>query len=129
MNIQWPAVIAGWLADTSLSTLVRVLALWIGASTFFRQPDPGQFSNLLLLALLLFAALAGGYVAGAVAGVSPIVNGLMVGVLGIISGFFLNLGHAGIAPLLLIEQLAGCALAALGGLVSSFHHDKTNYTE
>jgi hypothetical protein len=127
MNIQWLAVIAGWLADTSLSTLVRVLALWIGASTFFRHPDPGQFSNLLLLAFLLFAALAGGYVAGAVADASPIIHGLMVGVLGIISGFFLNLGHAGLAPLLLLEQLAGCVLAAFGGYISSLHQDKTHY--
>lgn len=125
MNVRWLAVVAGWLADASLSSLIRVLALWIGASTFFRSPDLSQFSNLLLLVLLLLAALTGGYVAGAIAGVSPIVNGVMVGVLGIISGFFLNLGHDSVAPLLLFEQVAGCGLAALGGFISSFHSDET----
>lgn len=118
MNVRWSAVLLGWLVDFCLSLLVQFFA----GSTFItlsQQPDLTRTADLVLLGLLLLSTGVGGYVAGRLARESQVLNGLMVGIIGILISAFLN-GNSGMPRIFVFSQLLACMLGALGGYLSQF---------
>jgi putative membrane protein (TIGR04086 family) len=98
--------------------LLQVGAAWLGLSAFFNAPDLTLPSHLVLIALLLTATAAGGFVAARIADQSHLLNGLLVGVTGILAGAVSNPGLVPVAQLLVIAQALSLVSGALGGLLA-----------
>ncbi len=126
MEVRWSAVLLGLLVDSLLTILIQGSAVWLDLRTFLRSPDlsaPPDLTwppDLILFVLFLLATGIGGYVAGRLAHHAHTLNGLMVGVVGIILGALLSFGAPNPAPLFLLGQIVGCGLAAFGGFLSTF---------
>ncbi|NTU79775.1 MAG: TIGR04086 family membrane protein [Chloroflexales bacterium] len=108
----------GWLTDFALRILIQVAAGWFGLAAFFTAPDLGHPAHLAVIALLLGATAAGGFVAARVAEQSPLLNGLLVGVTGILAAAVSNPGLVAVPPTLVFVQAASLAAGALGGLLA-----------
>lgn len=108
----------GWLVDFSLRMLIQVGAAWLGLASFFTTPELRLPTHLVLMALLLVATGAGGFVAAHIAEEAPLLNGLLVGVTGILAAAVSNPGFIPVPPTLVIAQAASLAVGALGGLIA-----------
>jgi putative membrane protein (TIGR04086 family) len=115
MNVHWSAVLFGWLVDFALSLLLQVFIFWIGLTEFFEAPDPSILIHMGLLSLFVLFTGIGGFVAARLAEESYLINGLLVGVTGVLIAAVLNGSNAEVDRVFVIGQLAGCLLAALGG--------------
>jgi len=124
MEVRWSAVLLGLLVDFLLTILIQGSTTWLDLTTFLSSPDLSPDLNrppdLILFVLFLLATGVGGYVAGRLAHRSHTLNGFMVGIVGIIVGTFLSFGAPPPAPLVIVGQMVGCGLAALGGFLSTF---------
>jgi putative membrane protein (TIGR04086 family) len=98
--------------------LLSVGAAWMGLATFFSAPDPTYPLHLVLLGLLLAATAVGGFVAARIAEQSPLLNGMLVGVTGILAGVISNPGIVAVPRLLVIVQALSLVSGALGGLLA-----------
>lgn len=126
MEVRWSAVLSGLLVDLLLSIFIRGIASWLALTTFLNTPDGIQppdlthTPDLILFGLLLLATGIGGYIAGRLARRSHVLNGFMVGVVGIVVTALLNIGAPAPDHLFIFGQIAGCGLGALGGYLSRF---------
>jgi putative membrane protein (TIGR04086 family) len=98
--------------------LLSVGVAWAGFSTFFSAPDPTRLLHLALLSLLLAATAVGGFVAARIAEQSPLLNGMLVGVTGILASVISNPGIVAVPRLLIIAQALSLVSGALGGLLA-----------
>jgi putative membrane protein (TIGR04086 family) len=117
MNVQWTAVLFGWLVDFSLSLLLQMIIVAVGVAGFYESPS---LTNPLHLALmLLFVAIVGmgGLVGARIAGSAYALHGFLVGIADILISALLNSGSTTPRPFILVEIL-GCAAGALGGLLA-----------
>src|SRR4051794_33110599 len=115
MNIRWIAVLAGYVTDILVSSLV--LALAHPDSLFEQAPNLARPSDLILICVLTLSTGVGGYVAGRIAHTSRAINGLLVGVVGIL---FAQIGIANGQPfprVFVVASAVGCLLAAVGGFL------------
>jgi putative membrane protein (TIGR04086 family) len=112
MNVRWTAVLAGFLADYLISFFLSALA----TPEFLGSPDPARPGDLLLLVLLVLSTGIGGYIAGRIAQTDRTLNGLLVGVVGIL----LNQLGAPLPRVFVIASAVACAVAALGGFLSRY---------
>lgn len=122
MNVRWGAVLAGVAVDLTLTLLLQGVALLLGA-----QPSNDVFSfqrtaDVVLIALGLLATGAGGFVAGILAREASMLNGLMVGVVGILIFAVQRVDPVGTtgARFGVLFQLVGCLVGALGGYLSRY---------
>src|SRR5262245_1331777 len=119
MKVAWKAVFIGYCVDYFLSLL---LSLFVPES-FAQMPDMSRLDDLLLVGLFTFTTGIGGYVAGRIAGVDRVINGLLVGVVGILVAQLLRIlvgAEDAIPHVFVISNAVGCLLAALGGYLSRF---------
>jgi len=112
MNVRWTAVLTGLLADYLISFFLGALA----TPEFFGSPDPSRLSDLMLLALLVLSSGIGGYIAGRMAQADRTLNGLLVGVIGIL----LNQLGPPMPRVFVIASAVACVCAALGGFLSRY---------
>lgn len=97
---------------------MQVGAAWLGLTAFFNTPDLTLTPHLVLIALLLTATAAGGFVAARIADQAQMLNGLLVGVTGILAGAVSNPGLVPVPQLLVITQALSLASGAFGGLLA-----------
>lgn len=112
MNVRWTAVLTGFLADYLISFFLSALA----TPEFLESPNLTRPSDLMLLALLVLSTGVGGYIAGRMARTDRTLNGLLVGVIGIL---FNQLGPA-LPRVFVIASVVACVFAALGGFLSRY---------
>lgn len=120
---MWTAVFTGFLADYTISALIVVFAR--PEELFFTAPNLANMYHLLYLTVFTLSTGVGGYVAGRVARINQLVHGLLVGVIGILLNQ-LQLMSGGPPPphAAVIASAIGCALGALGGLISTHANAK-----
>lgn len=121
MDVHWSAVLRGWLIDFLLSLIIQFSAIGLGLTSFFESPDLSRPPDLVLLVLLLLSTGIGGYAAGRLARRAQIINGFMVGIIGVVIAAILNPGVSAVPRLFVFGQIAGCGLGAVGGYISRFH--------
>lgn len=109
------AVITGFVVDLLVTTLLVSIAA--PDELFFVAPDLSRPEHLVLLILTILATGVGGYVAGRMARTDYALNGLLVGVVGILVGQLSTLGGAQPRAFVISSAIA-CLVGALGGLVS-----------
>jgi putative membrane protein (TIGR04086 family) len=112
MNVRWTAVLTGFLADYLISFFLSALA----TPEFLGSPDPTRLGDLLLLGLLVLSTGIGGYIAGRIAQTNRTLNGLLVGVVGIL----LNQLAPPLPRAFVIASAVACGFAALGGFLSRY---------
>lgn len=112
MNVRWTAVLTGFLVDCLISLLLISLA----SPQFSEAPDLSQSGDVALLCLLTLSTGVGGYVAGRMAGQDRPLNGLLVGIVGIL----LNQLGPPLPRVFVLASAAGCLVAALGGFLSRY---------
>lgn len=98
--------------------LLSVGLAWMGLSAFFSAPDATRPLHLALLSMLLAATAIGGFVAARIAEQSPLLNGMLVGVTGILASVISNPGIVAVPRLLIIAQALSLVSGALGGLLA-----------
>jgi putative membrane protein (TIGR04086 family) len=119
MDIRWVAVFIGFMADYVISALLVLLAN--PAPEFSQGPDFRRADHIVLFVLLLLSTGTGGYVAGRIARSRLALHGMLVGVVGILYGqLALMGGNPAPGRAFVLGSLAGCALGALGGLISGW---------
>lgn len=115
MNVRWTAVLTGFAADLLISALV--LSLFPPPdSTFATAPDLGDTRQLALIVLGILSTALGGYVAGRMAQTDRWLNGLLVGVVGVLLGQV----EGPLPRVLVVASAIGCLAAALGGALSRY---------
>jgi putative membrane protein (TIGR04086 family) len=112
MNVRWMAVLTGFLADYLISFFVSALA----TPEFLGSPDLTRPGDLVLLAVLVLSTGVGGYIAGRMAQTDRALNGLLVGVIGIL----FNQLAPPLPRVFVIASAVACLLAALGGFLSRY---------
>ncbi|NNJ10913.1 TIGR04086 family membrane protein [Chloroflexales bacterium ZM16-3] len=117
MNVQWPAVLFGWLVDFGLSLLLQLLIVLVGASSFFDSPSLINPIHLGLMLLFVLVVGVGGFSGARMAGTAFALHGFLVGVTDILVSTLLSGGVSTPHPFILIE-IFGCAAGALGGLLA-----------
>ncbi len=122
MNVRWSAVFWGFFVDYILSFLVQLIALALQIIPLEGSLNLSRPTDLILMGILLLATGVGGFVAGHRAGESRIINGFMVGVVGILYGALLSLfDDASVERYIIFTQIIGCGMGALGGYLSTFY--------
>jgi putative membrane protein (TIGR04086 family) len=114
MNVRWTAVLTGFVVAFLLSQLL----LAFSTADFIARPDIARSEDLVMIALLILSAGIGGYIAGRMAGVDRMLNGLLVGVVGIL--FTQIAGSASMPRVLVIASAVACLASALGGMLSRY---------
>jgi putative membrane protein (TIGR04086 family) len=119
LEIRWTAAATGFLVDYTITSLIVVFAN--PGDAFFSQPALSNPVHLLFLALFTLSTGIGGYVAGRIAGRHHALHGLLVGVLGVLLSQVSIMGGNPSPPhAFVIASAVGCALGALGGLISVY---------
>jgi hypothetical protein len=118
------AVLTGLAVDLLITTVVYVAA-GPTADALRDAPDPSRPEHLLLMTLGALATGVGGYLAGRIARTSYALNGLMVGVVGVLFTQLPNLGGLAVPGMHVVASLVGCALGATGGLLARMLHSKS----
>ncbi len=120
LRVQWAAVAFGWLADFSLRVLIQVTLGWLGATRVFIAPSLHEPLHVFILALILAATAAGGFIAARIAGTAFTLHGLLVGVTSILAAAVSNPGLVPVPRLLVAVQALSLLTGALGGLLAFF---------
>jgi putative membrane protein (TIGR04086 family) len=120
MNVRWLAVITGFMVDT----LITVLILSFAPESYFNGPDLSQPTHILIICLSSLSTGVGGYVAGRMARTDRAINGLLVGVVGILFGQL----QGSLPRVLVVASAIACLFAALGGYLSRFPRQRTHST-
>jgi putative membrane protein (TIGR04086 family) len=118
MNVRWIGVLTGFIVDSLISFFLFALT----RPDFSTAPDLTQLADLLFLCLLVLSTGVGGYVAGRMAQTDRMLNGFLVGVVGILVAQ-LDLVFADGQPMphvFVIASAVGCLLGALGGFLSRY---------
>lgn len=122
-QIRWTAAFTGFLVDYTITALIVVFAR--PEELFFTAPNLANATHLLYLALFTLSTGVGGYVAGRVARMHNVLHGLLVGVIGVLlSQVQLMSGGPPPPHAAVIASAVGCALGALGGLLSMHANPK-----
>jgi putative membrane protein (TIGR04086 family) len=117
MNVRWMGVLIGFAVDFLISAIIGLFA----SPTFGETPDITRPDDLALLILLTLSTGVGGYVAGRMAERDRALNGLLVGVVGILFAQLQLLGSDIVLPrIFVVQALAACLCGALGGYLARF---------
>jgi putative membrane protein (TIGR04086 family) len=117
MNVQWPAVLFGWLVDFALSLLLQTVIIWAGLTSFFDSPSLTNLTHIGLMLLFVVVVGIGGFAGARMAGKGFALHGFLVGIADILISAFLNSGAVVPRPFVLV-QILGCAAGVLGGLLA-----------
>lgn len=117
MGIRWLGVIIGFVVDVFLSQLIASFS----SPTFAESPDLAQTGDVVVLVLLILSTGVGGYIAGRMAERDQWLNGLMVGITGILVGQLAQMFGSGPPNrIFVIASAVGCVLGAIGGYIGQF---------
>jgi hypothetical protein len=116
MNVRWMAVLTGFAIQVLATTLAGVLA-GPSVDSLIAAPDLARPDHLLLLAASVLFTGIGGYFAGRIAGIRPILHGLLVGVVSVMLAQVAVSG-AGVARVFVLAGALGCLAGAAGGMLS-----------
>jgi putative membrane protein (TIGR04086 family) len=117
MNVQWTAVLFGWLVDFALSLLLQMIIVGVGVASFYDSPSFANPIHLALMLIFIVIVGVGGLVGARMAGSAYALHGFLVGIADILISALLNSGSAIPRPFILIEIL-GCAAGTLGGVLA-----------
>lgn len=117
MNVQWAAVLFGWLVDFILSFLLQMIIIGVGMDAFYNNPSLTNPIHLGIMLLFVLVVGVGGFIAARRAGTAFAFHGFLVGITDILITSLLNIGYAVPRPFILV-QILGCIAAALGGLLA-----------
>lgn len=124
MNVHWSAVFVGWLVDFSLSLIIELILVGIGANSYFTDPRITDPLHLILLVVFLAFTGVGGFVAARIARDNYLLNGFMVGITGILINTLLGGGVAPVPRVFVFGQAIGCGIGALGGWLAYLMRQK-----
>jgi putative membrane protein (TIGR04086 family) len=117
MNVQWTAVLFGWLVDFALSLLLQLIIVAVGVAGFYDNPSLANPIHLALMLLFVAVVGVGGFVGARMAGSNYTLHGFLVGIADIVISALLNFGTPIPHPFVLV-QILGCAAGALGGTLA-----------
>lgn len=117
MDIRWSAVLVGFLTDYAITAIIILLT---NPSEEFRNaPNIALPEHLILIVLLTISTGVGGYISARLARSNHAMQGLLVGVIGILMGQLNVLGGApNPARSFIVASVIGCLLGAMGGLIA-----------
>lgn len=108
----------GWLTDFALRILLQVGVGLSGFGETLIATDPTKPSHLVVMGLLLLTTSVGGFVAGRIAEENQALNGMLVGVTGILAAAISNPGLVPVPRPIVITQALCLLSGALGGLIA-----------
>ena len=116
-GVHWIAISIGWMVDFSLRMLIQVAIAWLGLTAFFTAPGASNPAHLIIIGLVLLSTGLGGVIAAQVAERAEVLNGMLVGVVGILAVAASSLGLQPTPLVMIVVQVLSLATGALGGLV------------